>query len=276
MNSDQWPMISNRKNSKKREEDLRHLPSITCHAYTLIELLVCIAVIAILAAILLPALSESRQSAWRAECANNLRQLGMATELYWGDNSGTCFKRADIATASGQNWWFGWLAAGADGYRPFDLSTGKLYPYLGGSDVRLCPAFNRNSPLFKLKGTNIISSYGCNTYVFVLPTQSPLKASQIVRPAETALYADAAEVDDYLAPASHNRPMYEECYYLDLETNYSSLHNYPNGHFRHEQRANVVFADGHVDLEKPVPGSIDQRIPNQYIGQLPPEILTLQ
>jgi len=70
--------------------------------------------------------------------------------------------------------------------------------------------------------------------------------------------------------------MYEECYYLDLETNYSSLHNYPNGHFRHEQRANVVFADGHVDLEKPVPGSIDQRIPNQYIGQLPPEILTLQ
>jgi len=37
----------------------------------------------------------------------------------------------------------------------------------------------------------------------------------------------------------------------------------------------VAFADSHVDLEKPVPGSFDKRIPNQCIGQLRPEILSI-
>ena len=50
--------------------------------------------------------------------------------------------------------------------------------------------------------------------------------------------------------------MFEEWYYLDLETNFSSFNNYPNGHFRHSQKANVTFADGHVALEKPVAGSL--------------------
>jgi hypothetical protein len=36
----------------------------------------------------------------------------------------------------------------------------------------------------------------------------------------------------------------------------------------------VAFADGHVDLEKAVAGSFDSRLPNQFIGQLRPEILT--
>lgn len=69
--------------------------------------------------------------------------------------------------------------------------------------------------------------------------------------------------------------MFEEWYYLDLETNYLNANNQPNGHFRHSQKANVTFADGHVDLEKPVPGSIDKRLAGQFIGQLRPEILKL-
>ena len=68
--------------------------------------------------------------------------------------------------------------------------------------------------------------------------------------------------------------MFEEWYYLDLQTNYTSANNQANGHFRHSQRANVAFADGHVDLEKAVAGSFDSRLPNQFIGQLRPEILT--
>jgi len=70
--------------------------------------------------------------------------------------------------------------------------------------------------------------------------------------------------------------MLEEFYYLDVETNYSSPNNYTHGHFRHAQTANVVFADGHVDLEKPMPDSIDPRLPSVYVGQLNPEILNLQ
>jgi prepilin-type processing-associated H-X9-DG protein len=62
---------------------------------------------------------------------------------------------------------------------------------------------------------------------------------------------------------------------LDLETNYASANNYPNGHFRHSQKANVAFCDSHVGSEKFVPGSIDPKLPSQFVGQLRPEILTL-
>jgi prepilin-type processing-associated H-X9-DG protein len=82
-------------------------------------------------------------------------------------------------------------------------------------------------------------------------------------------------VNNFQAPASPPNPMVEEFYYLDLETNYSSPNNYPNGHFRHSQRANVAFGDGHVGMETMVSGSFDKRLPNQFIGQLRPEILTL-
>jgi prepilin-type processing-associated H-X9-DG protein len=150
-----------------------------------------------------------------------------------------------------------------------------LFPYLHGSDVRLCPSPAWNSPQFKPKGTNVIFSYGCNAYLFAAQNQNPVSAGKVLQPADTALYADAAQVNTFQAPASVSHPMFEEFYYLDLETNYASPNNTPNGHFRHAQRANVAFADSHVDLEKPVPGSFDKRIPNQCIGQLRPEILSI-
>ena len=61
-------------------------------AFTLIELLVVIAIIAVLIALLLPAVQAAREAARRAQCINNLKQIGLALHNYHSAND--CFPMA--------------------------------------------------------------------------------------------------------------------------------------------------------------------------------------
>jgi prepilin-type N-terminal cleavage/methylation domain-containing protein/prepilin-type processing-associated H-X9-DG protein len=244
-------------------------PWLCGYAFTLLELLVSLAIIAVLAALLLPALARGRGSAQQVRCGSNLRQLGLAAHMYWDDNAGACFRYGGTPTNGGQLYWFGWMGSGAEGQRVFEARPGALYPYLQGRGVEICPAFNYVSAQVKLKATTAAYGYGYNMFLSAPPSQPALNSYRLRQPAKTVLMADAAQINTWQAPASPSNPMLEEWYYVDNGT------NQPNGHFRHAQKAETLFCDGHAGPERMVPGSLDLRLPGQFVGRLRDEILMI-
>src|SRR5438132_9581290 len=96
-------------------------------AFTLIELLVVIAIIAILAAIIFPVFARAREMGRKASCASNLRQLGLATQMYAQDNDERYFQHWFLSQPL--VYWFGRLDTSTNPPTVFK-QEGLLYPYM--------------------------------------------------------------------------------------------------------------------------------------------------
>src|SRR5690554_475488 len=101
-------------------------------AFTLIELLVVIAIIAILAAILFPVFAQAKESAKKASCISNLKQMALACLLYSADYDDVMPPVNNGALA--ENVWFGKFVGGV--YEP---NQALIYPYTKSAPLNGCP-----------------------------------------------------------------------------------------------------------------------------------------
>lgn len=212
------------------------------HAFTLIELLVVVAIIAILAAILLPALARAGSRAKATQCLSNLRQLGIAAQIYTGDNldSYPFAYYFDSARNISYCWDFTTYESSSR------VVPGLLWQGQTNPKIQQCPSFNGSANW----GSDPYTGYNYNTsYIGHGQGESendptgqgvpvPAKAAAVMHPARTALFGDGqyANGADKFMRAPWPNPG---------DANFSGRYAGTQG-FRHDGRSNVAFCDGHA------------------------------
>ena len=196
----------------------------TRRGFTLIELLVVIAIIAILAAILFPVFAQARESARRASCISNLKQLSLATLMYCQDYDDT-FPAA--CSYAGQPWM----------EPPYYCIAFKdcLDPYVKNQQVWLCPSGAKIDPA-------VTTSFGGNSYWFpscssiygpfwAVRNLAGVSLAAVTRPSDVVLLVDAC-------PVWHSRNGYTAAQFWDAQQSGQVLGGI--------WVSNFAFVDGHA------------------------------
>ncbi len=207
--------------------------------FTLIDLLVVLAILAVIMAILFPVFVHVRERAWQATCASNLRQIGIATMQYAGDSDGVLFNALPHADAGGVTHWSfcSEQTPGTPEVR-VDASCGPLGPFLKSASIWQCPSASGVKAADYY--TAVPPAYGLNiAYVRVEISQGhPTSLAQVAAPSETILVADSAAASSGAATWAK---------YIFLPSDHE-----PAVHGLHSGMANVLWLDGHVKARRPV------------------------
>lgn len=187
--------------------------------FTLIELLVVISIIAILAALLLPALNRAKQAALKQSCVSNLRQIGSSVLMYAGDHNDR------FPHYQGGGWELSNLS---------NNWQGMILPYLNNNKRIIAECRMRTRPVSgKDKLNDYITyeriSYGVNVQIIAVTGDGKdRRLGGVQIPGRKFMAGDSGGEDSYCHGITH---AYTAKYFPD---------------FRHRTFANFVMMDGHV------------------------------
>jgi prepilin-type N-terminal cleavage/methylation domain-containing protein/prepilin-type processing-associated H-X9-DG protein len=185
-------------------------------AFTLIEMLVVAAILAILAGLLLPVFAQARDAGRAAACASNLRQLGMAFAMRLQD-----YGAYPGAAYGGRPQSDDWVDV-SGGYYHINVAGGALFPYVKNERVYTCLSDGR--------ATERRLSYSMNRLLDHYP-------DALARPSERLLLLE--EDEQTVWGTGVNDGLW------DVETNIDKLASHHSGSGR------VLWADGHVTPMRP-------------------------
>ncbi|GMV98651.1 MAG: prepilin-type N-terminal cleavage/methylation domain-containing protein [Phycisphaerae bacterium] len=237
-------------------------------AFSLIETLIVAAIMALLAAVLLPALAGAREQSRRAACLGNLRQLALATGAYLDENRDYFWRYyVDVRAPRGRRWWFGFEPNGpapSQRFRPLDKRQGALTRQMGSTDDGLqCPSFPYDDGLYFPKFAARSASYGYNLLLGPANPAWPTRRRADFRNRLSTVFtfADGIHFD-------HN-PGFNEGHYLEYVEDPSAAGATGGfAHFRHRGRAQVLFMDGHAAARSPRGPAYSGRPPAGQAGNL--------
>ena len=221
--------------------------------FTLLELLITVAILALLAGLLLPGLRSAREKGRAASCLNSLRQLHLANSLF-ADENDDCFVLGAENFLVNLKRWHGTRTSTS---QSFDPAKGPLAAYLGKSGhIKECATLHTPSTQGDSDGRFFekgCGGYGYNmAYLGSRPGDwtytQPVCRSTLANLNQTAMFSDAAMAYPQ-GPIEYS--FMEPPYWVDengIREDWGQP--VPSVHFRHAGRANVVWCDGHVTSER--------------------------